>query len=384
MKRPRREAALQKKVVHELARIQTHDCIREHSCNSWLDFLPFVDPFRHHYRPDASLAAFIQSLPKTETHLHLEGALPLELLQRVAPSLFRNGDLPPWWAADYRYSDFPAFERILLDHALLWFTSADHYHEAARLIFAGLQAQNVRYVETSFHLPVQKFINVPAREILDAIRTAAPAGMTVRVFSGMLRVDYTPDFSAVIDSLPEWEHLAGVDLHGVEIWPLEPWTAKVWSRVRAAGKETKAHAGEFGGATNVREAIEILGVKRVQHGVQAVDDPAVVRLLRERDITCDVCPISNVKLRVAPTMRQHPIRALFDAGVRCTISTDDPFSFGNTLSEEYAALVTDLGFTRRELVQIARNGFEVATMNVATKQTALAELAAIEVGLARE
>lgn len=337
-----------------------------------------VTPYRQHYRPDAPLASFIQSLPKTETHLHIEGALPLELLHRVAPQLFRNGDAPPWFAPDYRYANFPSFEKILLDHALLWFNSADRYHEAARVIFAGLAAQNVRYVETSFHLPVQKFINVPARQILDAIRTAAPAGMTVRVFAGMLRIDYTPDFAPVIDSLAEWEHLAGVDLHGVEVWDLEPWTAKVWERVRAADKETKAHAGEFGGAKNVREAVEILGVKRVQHGVRSVEDPAVVRLLRERDITCDVCPISNVKLRVTPTMAQHPIRALFDAGVRCTISTDDPFSFGNTLSEEYAALATDLGFTRRELVQIARNGFDVATMPATAKQAALAELARVD------
>jgi adenine deaminase len=331
--------------------------------------------FARNYRPDPALAAFIRSLPKTETHLHLEGALPLELLDRVAPGRFDNGNVPAWWADDFRYADFPTFEKVLLDHALLWFTSADRYHEAARLIFAGLQAQNVRYVETSFHLPVQKFINVPGREILDAIRTAAPAGMTVRVFTGMLRIDYTPDFAPTIDSLPDWEHLAGVDLHGVEVWPLEPWTARVWARVRAAGKETKAHAGEFGGAKNVREAVEVLGVKRVQHGVQSVDDPAVVQLLKDRDVTCDVCPISNVKLRVAPTMREHPIRRLFDAGVRCTISTDDPFSFGNTLSQEYAALAMDLGFTRRELARIARNGFAVATMEERARQSCLAELA---------
>lgn len=339
-------------------------------------------PYAQHYRPDASLAAFIQSLPKTETHLHIEGALPLELLRKVAPTMFRNGDLPPWFAPGYRYPDFPSFEKILLDHALLWFNSAERYHEAARLIFAGLQAQNVRYVETSFHLPVQKFIGVPGREILEAIRTAAPAGMTVRVFTGMLRIDHTPDFAPVIDSLPEWEHLAGVDLHGVEVWPLEPWTKTVWERVRAAGKETKAHAGEFGGAKNVREAVEILGVRRVQHGVQSVDDAAVLRLLAERGVTCDVCPISNVKLRVAPSMRQHPIRRMVDAGVRCTISTDDPFSFGNTLSEEYAALALDAGFSRRDLVRIARNGFEVATMPPTVRQAALAELARIESAIA--
>lgn len=335
---------------------------------------PASDRYHQHYRPGPGLAAFIQALPKTETHLHLEGALPLELLRRVAPELLRNGDLPPWWEPGYRYADFPGFEKILLDHAIRWFTSAEHYHEAARVVLAGLAAQNVRYVETSFHLPISKFIGVPGREIVEAIASAAPPGMTVRVFAGMLRIDYTPDFAPVIDSLPEWDGLAGVDVHGVEVWPLEPWTAQVWRRVRAAGKETKAHAGEFGGAGNVREAVEVLGVKRVQHGVQAVDDPSVLALLREHGVTCDVCPISNVKLGVAPSMREHPIRRMLEAGVRCTVSTDDPFSFGNTLSEEYAALAMDLGFSHCELVRVARHGFEVATMDAAAKQAALDEL----------
>ncbi len=325
------------------------------------------------HRPDPELAAFIQALPKTETHLHIEGALPLELLRRVAPEKFADGP-PPWWADDFRYPDFPAFEKVLLDHALLWFTDADRYHEAARVIFAGLAAQNTRYIETSFHLPVTGFIGVPGPEIARAILAAAPPGMTVRVFAGMSRVDYTPELSPVIDQLGDWDDLAGVDLHGVETWPLQPWTAGVWSRLRSAGKQTKAHAGEFGGAENVRQAIEELGVRRVQHGVRAVEDPAVMKLLREADATCDVCPISNVKLQVAPSMRAHPIRRLFDAGVRCTISTDDPFSFGNTLSDEYAALALDLGFTRPELVRIATNGFEAATLPASGKAAAFAEL----------
>ncbi|RME73357.1 MAG: adenosine deaminase family protein [Verrucomicrobia bacterium] len=332
------------------------------------------------YAPDPSLAAFIQSLPKTETHLHIEGALPLELLRRVAPDKFPD-TTPPWWADDYRYADFPTFEKILIDHALLWFTSPERYHEAARVIFEGLAKQNVRYVETSFHLPVTQFIHADGEAIVEAIRTAAPEGMIVRVFVGMLRTDYTPELAPVIDRLGEWKHLAGVDLHGVETWALQPWTARVWRRIREAGKETKAHAGEFGGAANVREAVEVLGVHRVQHGVRSIEDPQVVELLRQNNITCDVCPISNVKLAVVPSMREHPIRQLFDAGIRCTVSTDDPFSFGNTLSEEYAALAMDLGFTRRELVRIARNGFEVALVDEATRAGFLDELARIEAAL---
>jgi adenosine deaminase len=108
------------------------------------------------YRPDPCMAAFIQALPKTETHLHIEGALPLELLKKVAPEKFCSP--PPWWADEYRYEDFSTFEKALLDHASLWFTSPERYHEAARITFAGLAQQNVRYVETSFHLRLTRFI----------------------------------------------------------------------------------------------------------------------------------------------------------------------------------------------------------------------------------
>lgn len=332
------------------------------------------------YSPDPGLAVFIQSLPKTETHLHIEGALPLDLLRRIEPGMFFDGP-PPWWKSDYRYADFPTFEKILLDHAILWFTSAERYHEAAKVVFAGLHEQNVRYVETSFHLPITQFIQTDGRAIVDAILSAAPDGMTVRVFAGMLRNDYTPAFAPVIDGLGDWGNLAGVDLHGVETWAVESWTAKVWAAVRESGKETKAHAGEFGGAGNVRQAIEELGVRRVQHGVRAVEDPAVVELLLESGSTCDVCPISNVKLKVVDSMAAHPIRRLFDAGVRCTINTDDPFSFGNTLSDEYAALALEAGFNRTELVQIARNGFEVGTMDERMRQSCLDELNSIASGL---
>lgn len=147
----------------------------------------------------------------------------------------------------------------------------------------------MRYVEISFHLPIVQIIRIDGREIVEAIRSAAPSGMTVRVFAGMRRIDHTPELAPVIDSLPAWEHLAGVDLHGEERWPLEPWTAPVWRNVLNAGKLTKAHAGELAGAGSVRQVVEELGVRRVEHGVRAIEDPSVVALLRERDVTCDVC-----------------------------------------------------------------------------------------------
>jgi len=316
---------------------------------------------------------FIQALPKTETHLHVEGALPYELLVAWQPDRWVPN--PPFRSRNYRYASFPDFERILLEHALLWFTSAERYHEAAKAIFAKHVAQNVRYVETSFHLPVTKFINVPGPEIIAAIRAAVPAGLEVRIFTGMLRSDINGDLRPTINQLHNWDGLAGVDLHGYEQMPTVVDTAEVWARLRAAGKVTKCHAGEFDGPARVREAIELLGVTRVQHGVRAVEDPAVVKLAAERGVTFDVCPISNVGLKVVPAMREHPIRRLMKAGVRCTVSTDDPLCFANTLNEEYAALALELNFTRAELAQVARNGWEVADVSAATRKAALDEIA---------
>lgn len=322
--------------------------------------------------PDSSLAAFVRALPKTETHLHVEGALPYELLHAWDPA--RWPAAPAFRERGYRYASFPDFERQLLDHALPWFTSAERYYEAAKLIFARLHAQNVVYVETSFHLPVVDFIKVPGPEIVAAIRSAAPKHFHVRVFTGMPRDIFSSPHRHLLDGLAGWEGLAGVDLHGYEPIPTAPATAEWWARFRAAGLVTKCHAGEFDGAARVREAVEVLGVTRVQHGVRAIEDPAVVRLCAERGVTFDVCPLSNVGLRVVPSLEAHPLRRLLDAGIRCTLSTDDPLCFGNSLDEEYLAVSHALGFSRRELARLARNGFEVALLPEEKKRPYLDQL----------
>ncbi len=323
----------------------------------------------------AATTAFVRRLPKTETHLHLEGALPYELLRGVDPERFAR--VPASWAADYRFRSFDEFDQLIIGMLSPWFTSAARYHEAAVQIFRRLAEQNVRYVETSFHLPIVQFIPERGDAILQAILEAAPAGMTVRVFAGLVRDCHTGDMPAVIADALRWKWLAGVDLHGHETLPLEDWTADVWRRARNADKETKAHAGEFGGAANVRVAVERLGVRRVQHGVRAIEDSGVVEFLVREGVTLDVTPISNVKLAVAPSLREHPLRRLMAAGVRCTVSTDDPLIFGNTLTDEYVGLAAEAGFTSAELVQVARNGFLAGTMSAAVRDAALRELASL-------
>lgn len=324
---------------------------------------------------DPSTADFIHRLPKTETHLHIEGALPYELLQKLDPEKFAEPQ--PCWAPDFKWKCFEDFEAHLIEHAVQWFTTPERYHEAAQVIFAKHLEQNVRYVETSFHAGIIEFLGIPGPEILNAIRSAVPDGLEVRVFMGMARNSYNDVLAPVLEECVSWEGLAGIDLHGVEYLPLESWTPKLWEKARAHGLETKAHAGEFGPAAHVREAIEVLGTRRIQHGVRAFEDEAVLELAIQSGATFDVCPISNVKLDVIDQIEDHPIRKFFDQGLRCTISTDDPFSFGNTVEDEYAALSGGLHFSNEELRQIARNGFEVALVDDAKRTKWLKELDAV-------
>jgi adenine deaminase len=320
-----------------------------------------------------ALEAFVQALPKTETHLHIEGAVPYdEILRPWDPKRYPAN--PDFRQRSYRYVTFPDFESKLLSCALPWYTTAERYHEAARMIFAGYLRENVRYVETSFHLHVTEINNIPGKEILAAIRSAAPPGLTVRVFTGMLRGAYDGPLRDTIDDLENWDGLAGVDLHGLETVPIEPWSYGVWERIRRAGKETKCHAGEFAGADAVRHVIEKLGVRRVQHGVRAIEDPEVVKYAVDQGATFDICPLSNVGLGVYPSIAEHPLRALMRAGVNCTVSTDDPLNFANRVSDDYLALATEGQFTRAELAQVARNGWKVADIPAGEKTKWLAEI----------
>lgn len=307
------------------------------------------------------VSEFIKRIPKTETHLHMEGSLPYEMLHELDPERFPEN--PEFRRPGFKFPNFVDFENLLIDHAMAWFTSAERYHQAAKAVFANLAQQNVKYVETSIHLAITDFINAEGKEIAQAVKSAAPEGMTVRVIGALTRDGYTDTMKSTIDSLPAWEELDGIDMHGREWLELEEWASPIWKRFTDAGKIVKAHAGEFGGPEKIYEALDQLGAKRVQHGVRAIEDPALVKRLADEGVVLDTCPISNEKLRVFPSLKDHSIRHLFDAGVTCTINTDDPLCFANTISDEYEALASDLDFTREELGEIAKNGFRHARMD---------------------
>lgn len=320
------------------------------------------------------LTEFIRALPKGETHLHIEGALPFELLQKLDPK--RHAAPPPFWDPGYRFPTFNAFMDQFVAYCGVYFTAAERYHEAAKRVLATCASQNCRYVETSFHLPTLLHMKDSGREVIRAIRSAAPPGLEVRVFAGMCHNDYHGAGRELIDDAVTWPELDGLDLHGPEDLPLEPWTSVVWERARKAGKFTKAHAGEFMGAAFVDRVIDALRVTRIEHGVRAVESASTVERLRRKGVVLDVCPLSNVKLAVKGIsgMRDHPIRRLFDAGVAVTVSSDDPFFIHNSLTEEYEALHGHLSFTRTELATLARTSLGVALVPDAVKAGWIREL----------
>lgn len=309
-------------------------------------------------------------LPKTETHLHIEGALPWQLLHQLEPTRFQQ---PPASHQDhYRFASFAHFEAELLDMAFSWYTSPERYHEAAKLIFARHLELGVRYVETSFASGVIEFLHVDGKAVLQAIHDARPDGLELRVFMGIHHNGCTPMMEPILYDTVNWEHLTGLDLHGTEDFPLEPWSANLWQTTRQAGKVNKAHAGEFCGPAFVERVVDELGVRRIQHGVRSAESKALTQRLIELDCVLDICPISNVKLQVVPSIEQHPIRQLADAGVCCTISTDDPLSFGNNLMDEYRWLSRI--FSQDELVELVKNGWRKALISEEHRTNILAEI----------
>ena len=324
---------------------------------------------------DSSLEERIQAIPKTETHLHVEGALPYELLRELDPERFPEN--PFFRAADYRFPNFVEFETLLIDHAVAWFTGPDRYHEACKMIFADLAARNVKYLETSLHLPMIEFIGADGHELIHAIKSAAPEGLEVKVIGGLTRDSYTETMGPIIETLHEWDDLDGIDLHGQEWLALEDWSPLLWRRCADAGKILKAHAGEFAGPENIVDVLDKLGARRIQHGARAIEDEDLVARLSDEGVVLDMCPISNEKLQVIPRLENHPIRFFHEAGIACTVNTDDPLCFSNTLNDEYIALSNRVGLADNQIAEIAKNGFRYARMDESRKRKYMAEIDAL-------
>jgi adenosine deaminase len=317
---------------------------------------------------------FVHALPKAELHLHLEGAVPWAMVRAQAA-----GGLPPSppWAADgFRFEDFTQF-RGAVQACMSCLVDAPAYGVVAGAILDGLAAQNVRYAELSFDIVrvLERGLDVGA--VARAMSAAAPPGLTARIFAAFSqhKPDRTPP--DVVRMVLDAPGLDGVSLHGDETAQSTAHFAEAFAAARRRGLATKAHAGELVGPASVTKALDLLGVRRIEHGVRAVEDEALLERLAAEGVTLDVCPWSNVRLRVVPDLAAHPIRRLHERGVRVTVNTDDPTVFGRTLSQELLSLVEELGFAPAEVARLQANAFAVAAMPDAARAAVLAEIEAL-------
>lgn len=318
------------------------------------------------------MSEFIGALPKAELHLHLEGAIPWSIARARNPELPAR---PPWWDDSFAFADFAVdFTRAIRSCYYPALRAVEDYARVAAEIFAGLAAQNVRYAEISFSPRYAYGIGLSIADAARAVKRAAPAGLAVAVYAGFSReAGFRGDDPAVQATLAAPD-LDGLDLHGDERKSEAAPFAELYAAARARGLRLKAHAGELRGPASVAEALDSLGVARIEHGFTAAGDPALVERLVAERITLDLCPISNVKLGLLPALAAHPIRALYQRGVRVTVSSDDPTVFGCTLTSELHALVEHLGFSPADLARLQVNAFSVAKLPPDARAAICAEI----------
>jgi adenosine deaminase len=305
----------------------------------------------------AALDEFITMMPKVELHLHLEGTVtPRTLIElaarnRVAlPASTEEGV-----AALFRYRDFGEFLSVFMGLAKAIVRGED-FERLAYELGMDLAAQQVRYAEVMIS-PMQHLNR--GVDLVEAI-AGAMAGFARAEREGGVRVRMALDYGRSFGTEMAWRVLeiaraarplgvVGWSIGGQEIGhPPEPF-APHFAAAREAGLGLMAHAGEVVGATSVWGAIEALGCSRLGHGIRSVDDPRLLATLAERGVVLDVCPTSNLLTGAVGSWEQHPLRALRDAGVACTINSDDPTFFHTTLTEEFRRVVTHCGFTADDL-----------------------------------
>jgi adenine deaminase len=314
---------------------------------------------------------FIQRLPKAELHLHLEGAIPWDMIRDYADMPLP--EIPQWYNETFRYTDFDQFTGKMELGIKYVLSTTERYQAAARRIFEGLADQNARYIEISFGANLVPPRGLSVADVTAAIREAAPDGVHVAVIAAFNRAQSHALNDALVQDVLH-SSADGIDLHGKEwLGSAEPYAA-IFDLARERGFMTRAHAGELLGAESVWEVLRHLKVKRIEHGTRATEDAALVDYIASEGITLDMCPTSNWKLRVVDDLAVYPIKQYFERGIPVTVSTDDPAYFGCTLNGELAVLVERMGFTLAELAEVQKNAFRVAKISEGERKAIFAEI----------
>lgn len=334
--------------------------------------MPPVDPLRHdHSLGSRDAADVIAAMPKAELHLHLDGSLRVDTALDLART---RGVEAPTDAAGMRAAlvapAHGASQAELLrafDLPIALLQDAEALERVASELVEAKADEEVRYVEVRWgpRLHVERGLAL-ADGIAAVVRGAQAAarrrGITARLICTALRT-HDPAGNvelAEVASRFRDDGLTGWDLAGPEEAFPDPLDhARAFEAARAGGLRITLHAGEWGGAAQVRRALA-LDPERIAHGPLAGDDPGLVRELIDRGVTLDLCPTSNVQAGIVPTVADHPLARLHRAGVPVTLSTDDLTVSAITLTEEYRRAVEDIGLTLRELWTIDRHALEVA------------------------
>jgi adenosine deaminase len=306
-------------------------------------------------------------LPKAELHLHIEGTLEPELAFALAA---RNGVTLPYADTEelrkaYLFSDLQSFLDLYYGLTAVLHT-ADDFTELADAYLARAAAQGVRHAEIFFDPQAHTARGVPIGTVVEGLGRALDLaeerhGVSTRLIMCFLRDESAESAMATLDAAKPYLHrITGVGLDSAEVGHPPSKFREVYAAAEALGLRKVAHAGEEGPPAYIREALDVLGVERVDHGLRCVEDPELVeRLVRER-VPLTLCPLSNVRLRAIDVLEDHPLAAMLDAGLVATVNSDDPAYFGGYVGETFDAVRGALGLDREQLRTLARNSFEAS------------------------
>lgn len=321
------------------------------------------------------------ALPKAELHVHVEGTFEPELMFAIAQRNSVRLTYPSVEAlrAAYSFADLQSFLNLYYEGMAALRVEEDYY-DLTIAYLRRAHAQGVRHVEIFFDPQAHMQRGVAFSTVVDGIWRALADGRRDLGISSHLIMCFLRDLSAesamstLESALPSQERIVAVGLDSAERDNPPSKFKAVFDRARANGFLTVAHAGEEAGPAYVWEALDLLKVSRVDHGVRSLEDPNLVARLREECMPLTVCPFSNVRLRVVPTLAAHPLRRMMEAGLMVTCNSDDPAYFGGYVGDNFRDTATALALTGDQLIALARNSFEASFIDAASKRDYLAQI----------
>lgn len=328
-----------------------------------------------------TMQAFIRGLPKAELHVHIEGTLEPELLFEIGRRnriALRFGSVEELRGA-YRFTDLQSFLGLYYEGSSVLRTE-DDFHALTRAYLERASHDGVRHAEIFFDPQAHTERGVAFATVVMGIHRALEAGRREQGISWRLILCFLRHLGAeramatLEEALPFRDRIVGVGLDSTELGHPPRKFVEVFARARREGFRIVAHAGEEGPAAYIWEALDLLGAERIDHGVRAIEDPALVAHLARERVPLTVCPLSNVRLGVVPSMQAHCLKALLEHGVRVTINSDDPAYFGAYVADNYLAAARALGLGRDDLWRLAANSLEAAFLAEPEKRPLLAEL----------